>query len=117
MRFSLAPASDGKTLVGETKFEMLDKPLTLDAQVLTGWDPDQRQVRFIAFWSGALVEEIVLSRQRGTAFLGTYIAKSPGSPTLRERIRIDYKTPDSYVVTFAEGPRKDQELSSWKRVE
>lgn len=80
------------------------------------WDPETRQVRFLAVWSGALVEEIVLSREKGPAFFVTYTAKSPGSETLRVRIRLKYDTPDSFVYTFADGPNKGKELSRWTRV-
>jgi hypothetical protein len=106
---------DGMALVGTTYFEMLDKPFTAQARALAGWDPDTRQVRVLAVWSGALVEEIILDRKRRSSFLGTYIAKSPGSPTLRARIRMRFDTPDSYVITFLGGPLKGKELSRWKR--
>ena len=57
------------------------------------------------------MQEIVLVRQRGTAFYGTYTAKSPSSRTLRARIRQDFDTPDSYVFTFLDGVLEGQTLS------
>jgi hypothetical protein len=115
MQFSLEPQLDGKALVGKTEFEMLDGPFKAQCRVLAGWDPDTRQVRVLAFWSGGLVEEIVLVRQRGTAFYGTYTAKSPSSRTLRGRICQDFDTPDSYVFTFLDGALEGQTLSSFER--
>jgi hypothetical protein len=85
--------------------------------VLAGWDPAARKVRFLAVWSGGLIEEIALQRKQGTSYFGTYTAKSPAQPTLQARIRLDFPTPDSYVFTILDGPHKGKELSRWKRAQ
>jgi hypothetical protein len=110
------PDLKGKTLLGAGPFRVAAKDFTAEARALCGWDPETWQVRLLAFWSGGLVEELLLSRQDGTAFFGTYIAKVPGEVTRREPICIDFPDQDHYVITFTRAPRKGEVLSSFTRV-
>ena len=115
MRFTLTSDLDGKVMVGKTDLQLKNKPLKLECRGLTGWDADTRQVRSLAFWSGGLLEELVISRHEGNRFIGTYAAKLPGSETQRARISMNYINPDHYVIKFLDGPSKGTVLSSWKR--
>ena len=110
--FTLRAEMDGTALVGESDFQMLDKPPAWKNRVMVGWDPAARQVRFLAFWSGGLVEEIILSGRNGNTFVGTYSAKHPGREPEEAGIRMDYTDADSCVITFLDGPFQGKELSS-----
>jgi hypothetical protein len=110
------PDLKGKALLGAGPFRVAAKNFTAEARALSGWDPETGQVRLLAFWSGGLVEELSLSRQEGTAFLGTYVAKVPGDVTRREPIRIDFPDQDHYVITFTRAPHNGEVLSSFTRV-
>ncbi|NLX99717.1 MAG: hypothetical protein GXY83_26775 [Rhodopirellula sp.] len=108
-------AGKGSSLVGEGDFRIDGKDYTATMRTLEGWDPETRQIRLLAFWSGGLVEEILLSRREGSAFLGTYIAKLPGREADRAGLSLAYPDRDSCVLKFLDGPRKGETLSSWKR--
>jgi hypothetical protein len=84
-------------------------------RILAGWDPDRQQIRFICQWSSGLLEEIILTNQRGQVFLGTYTAKLDGLPTHSARMSVDYTDRDSCVLTFLDGPNKGKVLSTWRR--
>jgi hypothetical protein len=109
-------ALGGMAIVGESKFEVPEKSYTSDSRWLTGWDPDTRQARLLAIWSGGEVEELVIARHRGKIFYGTYSSKKAGQATFRARISVDYETPDTCVLTLLDGPQKGQELNRFKRV-
>jgi hypothetical protein len=61
------------------------------------------------------VEELVYQRQRGTAFLGTYVPKFPGKVSSRQRLSSDFPDADSNVLTLLDGPREGETLCSFKR--
>lgn len=109
------PDAEGTCVVSEGEFRLVGKEVTSKVRALDYWDPDSRQIRSIGAWTSGLVEEITIQRRDQTAFLGTYVAKSPGGAIERARIRFDYPDPDSTVLTFLDGPRKGEVLSSWKR--
>lgn len=116
MHFALRPEVDGKAAVGETEFELVGKPYTTKCGVLAGWDPDTRQIRFLAIWGGGLVEEIVITGRRGNTFQGTYTTKLPARPTTRSRISIDFPDQDHYAIKLLDGPYKGETLSSFTRL-
>lgn len=116
MRFSLQSALDGRAAVGESEFRLVDKPFAASCRVLAGWDPDTRQIRFSAVWSGGLVEEIIVNKQQGSAFVGTYTTKLPGRPKSRSRIRMDFPDGEHYTIKFLDGPHKGELLNSFTRV-
>jgi hypothetical protein len=107
---------EGRALMGEGDFRTVDKDHNAKVRILASWDPGTAQVRSLAVWSTGLVEEILIDRKEGTAFLGTYAAKSPGSRAERSRTCTEVSNADSVVIKFLDGPRKGDVLSSWKRV-
>lgn len=109
------PNPEGTCIASEGDFRIEGKDVTAKVTALDYWDPDNRQIRSIGSWTNGLVEEIAIQRRQGTAFLGTYVAKSPGSAVERAGIRYDFPDPDSTVITYLDGPRKGEVLSSWKR--
>lgn len=113
--FLLEAEMDGSALVGEMSFKAVDKPVAGKSCLLGGWDPAQQKIRLIGFWNTGMTEEILLSKQQGTAFQGTYTAKGVGMATRRARVHLDYPDADSFVATFLDGPHKGEQLSSWKR--
>jgi hypothetical protein len=112
---SLLPELGGKVLVGEMHFEAVGKLPAGKSRILAGWDPASRQVRFLSMWGDGMVEELLLSKQEGTAFLGTYSAKNAGEAPQQSRVRVDYSNADTCVLTFLDGSKKGMELSTWKR--
>lgn len=105
----------GKAQLGSGPFHIAAKDYTAEARALTGWDPATGRVRLLAFWSGGLVEEILLSHQQGNAFVGTYLVAVPGAESTRDPIRIEFPDADHYVVKFVGGPRKGEVLCSFTR--
>ena len=114
-RITWRPDLDGRILVGEGDFRVAGKNYASKSRLVASWDPDAGNVRLVAIWSSGCVEEGVYQRKQGTAFVGTYIGKGPGVPTFRARLSSDFPDADSNVLTFLDGPRKGETLSSFKR--
>lgn len=110
------PELGGKALSGGGPFTIASKNFTAEARALSGWDPATGQVRLLAFWSGGLVEEILISKRQGNAFVGTYTVAVPGAETQREPIRIVFPDADHYVIKFVGASRRGEVLSSFTRV-
>lgn len=115
LQLSLEAETKGRVLLGNQDFQIDSKSLNLQACILAVWDPDSQQVRLFAFWGDGYVEELLLARQKGKTFFGTYVAKAPGLPTERWRMCLRFPDRDSYEYKFLSGPHKGKVLSSWKR--
>jgi len=109
---------EGRALTGVGKFEVPSRDKRFEVRLLGGWDPEMRQIRVIAVWSGGLVEELLFSHHKGGNFFGTYAAKFPGREPDREQIRVRYSDGNSsYAIEFLTGPLTGQPLSTWQRKE
>lgn len=114
-RTTLKESTGGKALAGEADFVMAGQPFS--NRSLIGWDPDARQVRYLVFWSGGVVEDVLFTRRQGPSFLGTYIVRIPGQATTPTPVRFTFANPDTYSLVFTDGPQKGQVLFTWKRVQ
>jgi hypothetical protein len=112
---SLVPELDGNVLTGDATFEIAGKPQRWNTRILAGWDPDRQQIRFLCHWSSGLLEEIILTNQRGDVFLGTYTAKLDGNPTRRARMSVQFTDRDRCVYKFLDGQNQGEVLSTWQR--
>jgi hypothetical protein len=115
LQLSIQEEIEGKVITGMQDFQVKSHPSHFPARVVAGWDPDSRQVRLFAFWSGGLVEELFLSSQEGSTFFGTFTAKMPGMATNRWPICLHFPDSDSYEYRILGGPHQGKVLSSWKR--
>jgi len=109
------PDLNGMALVGDGDFQVLNKDYREQVKLLLGWDPYARCVRLHGYWTSGLLEEIQISRQEGKDLLGTYAGKFVGIPADREAIRYHFTGPDSCVIKILDGPRKGENLATWKR--
>jgi hypothetical protein len=105
----------GAVLLGEGEFRLVGKDLKSAVRAVCHWDPETRQVRQVVCWSNGQVEEILFQRRQGTGFVGTYVAKTPGSTTERAAIVLACPDNESAVYRYLDGPRKGEVSSSWKR--
>jgi hypothetical protein len=104
----------GTALIGEGEFRATGKDAMLTGQGFPGWDPQLRQVRGFMFWSNGSMEEVAITGLVENGFVGSYLNKSVGKPSVRMQVRYEY--PDDKSCIFKSTGRQGEELSTWKKV-
>jgi hypothetical protein len=111
-RLHVTSELDGQAVGGEGVFQVPARSHVQHVRLLGGWDPNAQQIRYSAYWSGGLVEEIVLTKREGTVFHGYHHACSPGVPAHRREILADFTDGRSATFSLVDGTV----LSTWRNI-
>jgi len=94
------------TIEGEPEVE-------LKARQLVGWDPAEKTVNVVAYWSDNSVERITFDRCEGDTFLGSYSNTLPTGKVAAADVAFVFYDDGTADFNFTSGPREGKTLSSW----
>lgn len=114
MRIAYTPVLGGKAVTADLEFRVPARSVDSKGRGLIGWDPDSRQVRWLAYWDDGSVEEVLQGRQQGAKLFGSYIGRNPGQPTNRGPTHLDLGDDGKSAIVHLPGSPVP---STWKRVD